>query len=40
MASIDSQTRADLLEIVVDRAVNKPTISTSQLLAENWHAWI
>ena len=31
MAGIDSQTRADLLEIVDDRAANKATIITSQL---------
>ena len=39
MAGIDSQTRADLLEIIDDRAANKATI-TSQLPIEHWHAWI
>ena len=31
MAGIDSQTRADLMEIIDDRAANKATIITSQL---------
>ena len=40
MAGIDSQTRADLLEIIDDRTGNKATIITSQLPIEHWHAWI
>ena len=40
MAALDSQTRADLLEIIDDRAGNKATIITSQLPIEHWHAWI
>jgi DNA replication protein DnaC len=40
MAGIDSQTRADLLEIIDDRVANKATISTSQLPIDHWHAWI
>ena len=40
MAGINSQTRADLLEIIDDRAANKATIITSQLPIEHWHAWI
>ena len=40
MAGIDSQTRADLLEIVDVRAANKATIITIQLPIEPWHAWI
>lgn len=40
MAGIDSQTRADLLEIIDDRAAAKATIITSQLPIEHWHAWI
>ena len=40
MSGIDSQTRADLLEIIDDRAGNKATIITSQLPTEHWHAWI
>ena len=40
MAGIDAQTRADLLEIIDDRAANKATIITSQLPIEHWHAWI
>ncbi len=40
MAGIDSQTRADLLEIIDDRAANKATIITSQLPIDHWHAWI
>ena len=40
MAGIDAQTRADLLEIIDDRAANKATIITSQLPIEHWHAWV
>jgi len=40
MAGIYSQTRADLLEIIDDRAANKATIITSQLPIEHGHAWI
>lgn len=40
MTALDSQTRADLLEIIDDRADNKATIITSQLPIEHWHAWI
>ena len=40
MAAMDAQTRADLLEIIDDRAATKATIITSQLPVEHWHAWI
>ncbi|MGC8806565.1 MAG: IS21-like element helper ATPase IstB [Thiomonas sp.] len=40
MSAIDSQTRADLLEIIDDRAGSRATIITSQLPIEHWHAWI
>ena len=40
MTGLDSQTRADLLEIIDDRAANKATIITSQLPIEHWHAWV
>jgi len=40
MAGLDSQSRADLLEIIDDRAGNKATIITSQLPIEHWHTWI
>ena len=40
MAGLDAQTRADLLEIIDDRAANKATIITSQLPIEHWHAWV
>lgn len=40
MGAIDSTTRADLLEIIDDRAGKKATIITSQLPVEHWHAWI
>lgn len=40
MAGIDSQTRADLLEIIDDRPANKSNIITSQLPIEHWHAWV
>lgn len=40
MTGLDSQTRADLLEIIDDRSANKATIITSQLPIEHWHAWV
>jgi DNA replication protein DnaC len=40
MGAIDSDTRADLLEIIDDRAGKRATIITSQLPVEKWHAWI
>ena len=40
MAGIDAHTRADLLEIIDDRAANKATIITRQLPIEHWHAWV
>ena len=40
MTGLDSQTRADLLEIIDDRAASKATIITSQLPIEHWHAWV
>lgn len=40
MSALDTQTRADLLEIIDDRAANKATIITSQLPIEHWHAWV
>lgn len=40
MAALDAQTRADLLEIIDDRAATRATIITSQLPIEHWHAWV
>lgn len=40
MAGLDAQTRADLLEIIDDRAGHRATIITSQLPIEHWHAWM
>lgn len=40
MAALDAQTRADLLEIIDDRAAMRATIITSQLPIEHWHEWI
>lgn len=40
MTGLDSQTHADLLEIIDDRAAGKATIITSQLPIEHWHAWV
>lgn len=37
-AALDSQTRADLLEIIDDRPASRATIITSQLPIEHWHA--
>lgn len=38
--SIDATLRADLLEIVDDRAGQRATIITHQLPVEHWHGWI
>ena len=38
--AIDATTRADLLEIIDDRAGQRATIITHQLPVEHWHAWI
>lgn len=40
MAALDGATRADLMEIIDDRAGTRATIITSQLPIEHWHAWI
>lgn len=40
MAALDGPTRSDLMEIIDDRAGTRPTIVTSQLPIEHWHAWI
>ncbi len=40
MAGLDNQARADLLEIIDDRAASKATIITSQLPIEHWHDWV
>ncbi len=40
MTAMDAQTRADLLEIIDDRAATRATIITSQLPIEHWHEWI
>ena len=40
LAALDSAARADLLELIDDRAGTRATIVTSQLPVEHWHAWI
>jgi DNA replication protein DnaC len=40
MAALDGPTRSDLMEIIDDRAGTRPTLVTSQLPIEHWHAWI
>lgn len=40
MAALDGPTRSDLMELIDDRAAKHPTIVTSQLPVEHWHAWI
>jgi DNA replication protein DnaC len=40
MGALDATTRSDLLEIIDDRTAQRPTIITSQLPVEHWHAWI
>ena len=38
--SIDAVTRADLLEVIDDRAGQRATIVTYQLPVDHWHGWI
>jgi DNA replication protein DnaC len=38
--TIDAATRADLLEIIDDRAAQRATIIAHQLPIEHWHAWL
>lgn len=40
LAALDGPTRADLMEVIDDRAGTRPTIVTRQLPVEHWHAWI
>ncbi len=40
VTALDAATRADLLEIIDDRAAHKATIITTQLPVDHWHAWI
>jgi len=40
LAVVDGPTRADLMEVIDDRAGTRATIITSQLPVEHWHAWI
>ena len=40
LAALDSAARADLLELIDDRAGTRATLVTSQLPVEHWHAWI
>ena len=40
MTAMEAHTRADLMEIIDDRAASRATIITSQLPIEHWHEWI
>lgn len=40
IGAVDSGMRADLLEIIDDRAAHRATIVTHQLPVEHWHGWI
>jgi len=40
VSALDPVMRADLLEIIDDRAANKATVITTQLPPDHWHAWI
>ncbi len=40
VAPLDPATRADMLEIIDDRAGTRATILTTQLPVEHWHGWI
>ncbi len=38
--TVDATTRADLLEVIDDRASQRATILTHQLPVDHWHGWI
>ena len=40
VSTLDPSMRADLLEIIDDRAAHKATVITTQLPIDHWHAWI
>lgn len=40
VSALDATMRADLLEIIDDRAAHKATIVTTQLPIDHWHGWI
>lgn len=40
LAPLDTSARADLLEMIDDRAGTGPTTLTTQLPVEHWHSWI
>ncbi len=40
VAALDASMRADLLEIIDDRAAHKATVITTQLPIDHWHGWI
>ena len=40
LAPLDAGTRADLLEVIDDRAATRGTIICGQLPVEHWHSWI
>ena len=40
LVGLDTQTRADLLELIEDRAARKATVITTQLPVEHWHGWL
>jgi DNA replication protein DnaC len=40
LTTLEPGARADLMEIIDDRAATRATLITSQLPIEHWHAWI
>jgi DNA replication protein DnaC len=40
VAALEASMRADLLEIIDDRAAHKATVITTQLPTDHWHGWI
>ncbi len=40
LAPLTQRDRTDLLEILDARVESRPTITTSQLPPDHWHAWI
>ena len=40
VSALDASMRADLLEIIDDRAAHKATLITTQLPIDHWHGWV
>ena len=40
VSALDASMRADMLEIIDDRAAHKATLITTQLPIDHWHGWV